>query len=170
MTRLYTLILALLTLFAMTHTAQAQSPKTLGQFGSWTAYSLDEGGQKVCFMSARPQKDEGAYKKRDAISATIAHRPSEKTSNTFSYVAGYTYKPKSDVTVSIDGQTFTLFTDGGTAWAPDQTTDDSLAKATQKGSTMIVTGTSSRGTLTKDTFSLKGSGDAYAAISKACGL
>ncbi|MES2728846.1 MAG: invasion associated locus B family protein [Pseudomonadota bacterium] len=159
--------LALLALPVMTH---AQTPKDLGQFGGWSTYSFQENGQNSCFMAAHPQKDEGAYKKRGDIIATITHRPAEKTRNTFSYATGYAYKVKSDVTVTIDGQKFTLFTDGETAWAPDQATDDALAKAIQQGSQMVVTGTSSRGTLTKDTFSLKGSGDAHAAISRACGL
>lgn len=169
MTRFYTAaLIALITLWPAL--AGAQSPSTLGQFGGWTAYQLTEGGKSLCFMTAKPQKDEGNYKKRGAILASIAHRPAEGTKNTFSYAAGYAYKPGSDVTITIDGQSFKLFTDNETAWTSDQATDDTLAKAVQQGASMIVTGTSSRGTLTKDTFSLKGSGDAYAAISKACGL
>jgi hypothetical protein len=35
---------------------------------------------------------------------------------------------------------------------------------------MTVKGMSKRGTLTTDTFSLKGSGEAYDAVSKECGL
>lgn len=35
---------------------------------------------------------------------------------------------------------------------------------------MVVRGTSTRGTRTADTYSLKGTGDAYKAISTACGL
>ncbi len=170
MTRFHTALLAMVAILLFPQTTYAQTPKNLGQFGSWTAYSFDENGQKVCFMTARPQKDEGNYKKRGAILATITHRAAEKTRNTFSYAAGYGYKQKSETLVTIDGQKFTLFTDGETAWAPDQATDDALAKAAQQGSQMVVTGTSSRGTLTKDTYSLKGSGDAYAAISRACGF
>ena len=40
----------------------------------------------------------------------------------------------------------------------------------KKGNRMVVKGTSSRGTLTTDTFSLKGFTKAYGAIGKACGL
>ena len=151
-------------------TVFAQTSASLGTFGAWTAYSVTENGAKTCFMTAKPQKDEGNYSKRGDITASLTHRPAEKTKNTFSYAAGYSYKDKSDVTVTINGQVFTLFTAGENAWTPDQATDDTLARAIQQGSQMVVTGTSTRGTLTKDTYSLKGSGDAYAAISRACGL
>lgn len=150
--------------------ARAQDATVLGTFGDWTAYTYREGDQPVCYMSAKPFKDEGKYAKRGPIFALITHRPGEKTKNTFSYVTGYGYKQGSPVTVSIDGKQFNLFTHGETAWAPDQGTDDSLAAALQKGSQMVVKGTSGRGNLTTDSFSLKGSGDAYAAISKECGV
>ena len=40
----------------------------------------------------------------------------------------------------------------------------------RKGRTMVVTGTSTRGTLTTDTYSLSGFTKASRAIAKACGL
>jgi cysteine synthase len=122
-------------------------------------------------MAASPDKMEPAGRKRDDIlGAMITHTPGENARNTFNYVAGYPYKAASEVKVTVGDQTFTLFTQEDRAWAPDQATDDSIATAIKKGSKMVVKGTSARGTLTTDTFSLKGSGDAYAAISKACGV
>lgn len=150
--------------------AQASDPKPIGTFGKWVAYTFKEDGKKVCYMAGKPVKSEGNYKKRGDIYALITHRPSEGSKNVFSYITGYTYKPTSDAIASIDAQKFALFTQGNTAWAPDAQTDNRLAKAIQKGSEMVVTGTSSRGTKTTDTFDLKGSTAAYRAISKACGL
>lgn len=150
--------------------AHAQSAENIGTFGDWSAYKYQQDGKPVCYMSAKPFKDEGKYTKRDPIHALVTHNTVDGTKNTFNYVAGYTYKQGSDVTVTIDGQSFTLFTHGDRAWAPDQSTDDALTSALQKGSKMVVKGTSGRGNLTTDSFSLKGSGDAYAAISKECGV
>ncbi len=153
-----------------TLSAHASDPKAIGTFGKWSAYTFVEDGKKVCYMAAKPTKEEGKYKKRDDVYALITHRPEEGSKNVFSYITGYTYKPTSDAIATIGKSSFALFTQNNTAWAPDAQTDNKLAKAIQSGSKMIVTGTSSRGTKTTDTFSLSGTGAAYKAISKACGL
>tara|TARA_B100001989_G_C24492731_1_gene440493 strand:+ start:442 stop:963 length:522 start_codon:yes stop_codon:yes gene_type:complete len=168
------LILSALTglvlLVASSSSAYAAEPREIGVFHDWTAYVLSERGQKVCYMVSVPIKAQGKYTKRDDIFALITHRPAQSTKDVFSYITGYTYKPGSDASVTIDGKKYTLFTQGDTAWTPDAEADATLAVAIQKGSNMIVKGTSKRGTLTTDTFSLKGSGDAYKAISKECGV
>ncbi len=148
----------------------APQPKQVGKFGKWSAYVLMERGNKVCYMVSKPEKAQGKYTNRGEIFALITHRPSEKTKDVFSYITGYTYKQGSDATVIIDGKKFVLFTQDDTAWAPDADADSKLATAIRKGSKMVVKGTSSRGTLTTDTYSLKGSGAAYKAITKECGI
>ena len=82
--------------------------------------------------------------------------------------AGYTYKQGSDVTVLIGGATFTLYTDGGYAWADDAKTDRALIENMKRGRSMVIKGISSRGTITTDTYSLVGFTAAYGAIGKAC--
>lgn len=150
--------------------AQAAQPKQLAKHGNWTAYVLNEGGQHVCYMVSRPIKHEGKYTNRGEIFALITHRPAEKTKDVFSYITGYTYKQGSGAVVKIDGKRYTLFTQDDTAWTPDAESDRRLARAIQRGSKMIITGTSTRNTLTTDTYSLKGSGAAYKAISRECGV
>ncbi len=165
-------ILTLTALATMTigSVAHAQTPKLIGNYGDWAAYSFTENGNKVCYMVSQPKKAEGKYSKRGDVFALITHRPGEKTKNVFSYVTGYTYKDGSDVTVKVDSNKFTLYTQKDMAWTPDQASDNKLAQAIRKGSKFTVKGTSSRGTLTTDTFSLKGSGGAHDAINKACGV
>lgn len=163
-------LISLLVLAAPLSPAHASEQKEIGTFGSWIAYEFEENGSKVCYMAAKPQKDEGNYKVRGEIVAMITHRPAEGTKNVFSYMAGYSYKKGSDVDVIIDGRTYTLFTQNDMAWAADAGADSSLTEAIKKGSKMTVSGVSSKGTKTKDTFSLKGSTKAYEEISKACGV
>lgn len=166
--KFFTLALALITL-SFASSAHAAEPKEIGTYGQWTAYTYTEGGSKVCYMASEPQTAKGNYSRRGDIFALITHRPAEKTKNVFSYITGYTYKTASDVSISIDGKrNFTLFTQDDTAWTPDAESDNELAAAVQAGSKMVVKGTSSRGTLTTDTFSLSGSSKAYDAITKAC--
>jgi len=150
--------------------AVAAQPKQLGKFKDWTSYVLMERGNKVCYMVSKPTKAKGKYTNRGEIFALITHRPSENTKDVFSYITGYTYKQGSDATVTIDGKKFILFTQDDTAWAPDANADTKLASAIRTGSKMVVKGTSARGTLTTDTYSLKGSGAAYKAITKECGV
>ncbi len=164
---IFTAIFAL-TLIAAT-SARATEPNLIGTYGDWSAYVFMEGGNKVCYMAAQPKKDEGDYKERGDIFALITHRPAEGSKNVFSYIAGYPYKPGSEVTVTIDAQKYPLFTQDDTAWAPDAAADEKLAAAIRGGSKMIVKGTSKRGTLTTDTFGLSGSGKAHEAIGRECG-
>lgn len=160
---------ALIALLSMTPArAETTEPKLLGTFGDWSAYSFSEGGKKVCYILSTPKKATGSYKKRGEIFALVTHRPSEKTRNVFSYMAGYTYKSDSVANVTIDKQKFVLFTHNDTAWAPDTATDTKLADALRKGASLVITGTSSKGTATSDTLGLKGTTDAFKAIDAAC--
>ena len=146
----------------------ANNAVKISEHGNWTAYYFIENGQKVCYMTSAPITDAGDYTQRGDIAAFITHWPSKTSKDVFSYVTGYTYKKGSDVTVAVGGKTYSLFTQGEMAWASDETTDKSLINSIKAGSKMIVKGTSSRGTLTTDTYSLSGSTAAYNAITSAC--
>lgn len=148
--------------------AQAGQPRLISSHGDWEVYVFFEGKNKVCYIASQPQLQEGNYTKRGEPFALITHRPSENTRDVFSYIAGYTYKSGSEAYVTVDGQEFTLFTQDETAWGPDTQTDKKLAKAIQNGNKMVIKGTSTRGTLTTDTFSLKGSTKAYQVMSQEC--
>jgi hypothetical protein len=156
--------------FTIVQPAFAAEPRLIATHGAWSAYTFTEDGNKVCYMAARPAKHEGNYSKRDEIYALVTHRPAEGSKNVFSYITGYAYKPGSDATVKVNGEKFILFTQDDTAWATDSQTDEKIAKAIRAGENLIVEGVSSRGTETKDTFSLKGSGAAHDLISKECGV
>ncbi len=148
--------------------ASAQSVEQLGSFQDWSAYTYNSEGQKICFMSSNPTDARGNYTRRGDIFAMVTHRPARGTRDVVSIEAGYTYKPDSSVSAEVDGKTFTLFTQGGNAWAPDSDGDKALVGSMKAGIDMVVKGTSSRGTVTTDTYSLRGFTAAYNAISKAC--
>ena len=102
------------------------------------------------------------------IYVVVTHRPNEKSFNVVNINAGYTYKVNSEAEMKIGAQTFSLFTNGDTAWAMTPEQDESIVNAMKRGSRMIVNGTSFRGTKTKDTYSLNGFSSAYKAISNKC--
>jgi hypothetical protein len=142
----------------------------LGDFAAWSAFAFTENGKKACYMASQPTKDEGDYTNRGDIFAIVTHRPAEKRQDEVSIVAGYTFEQDSAVEVAIDGKRYSFFTQGDGAWAPDADTDAELVKRMIRGARMIVKGTSSRGTKTTDTYSLKGFTKAYRTISEACGV
>lgn len=152
-----------------TAAVDAAEPKSIGTFKDWSAHLLVEGKAKICYLHGDPKKSAGEYTKRGATYLQVAHRTSPKARNEVSVTAGYRYKPGSQVTVKIDGKTFVLFTQADTAWAGEENPDDMLVAAMRAGREMVVQGTSSRGTVTTDTYSLAGFTAAHRAIGKACG-
>ena len=147
----------------------AGAPKRLGTFGAWDGYSITEKKSRLCYLHGAPKSSKGKYTRRDATFVQITHRP-PKTRGEVSITAGYTYKKDSEVEVEIDGTKFEMFTNNDTAWSRDTDGDAALVKAMRAGQTMIVRGTSARGTLTADTYSLGGFTAGHEAINKACGV
>lgn len=150
--------------------AQAQAIERLGDFSDWSAFKYEEGGNTICFMASEPSKAEGKYSVRGKIHAMVTHRPGENRVDEVSVQAGYTYQENSLVEVQVGSLKVNLFTQDTSAWTVDKDTDKKLVQAMIKGSTMTVEGTSSRGTNTKDTYSLSGFTRAYQAIGTACGV
>lgn len=149
----------------------AQAPKSLGKHGSWHAYKKGD----VCYMVSMAKKSEGKYTKRGNVYAVVTHRPKIQSKNVLSLHAGYPFGKGDEVKVTVKSRknkkVVKLFTEGEIAWCADAKTDNMMVdQLTKKGSEMLVEGKSSRGTKTKDTYSLAGSLKAYGAICKACGV
>ena len=163
----------LLTICALVFSAglanAAETPKVLGEYGDWTAWTYGSGNNLICYMSSNPKKDEGKYTKRGDIYAVVTHRPAEKAYDEVSFVAGYNFKSQAAFTVKIGSQIFNkTFTEGDKAWTVSADEDKKLITAMKRGDKMVAEGVSSRGTTTKDTYSLKGFSSAYQAISSKC--
>ena len=147
--------------------ASAAEIDTLGRFRDWNAYRTVADGNRLCYMVGEPKKAEGKYARRGKIYAFVTHRPAAKRLDEVSFDAGYTFKTGSEIKVVIAKKSFTLTPRENTAWATD---DKAMIAAMKAGTSMVVRGVSSRGTNTKDTYSLLGFTAAYNAIGKACGL
>ncbi|MEE2761375.1 MAG: invasion associated locus B family protein [Pseudomonadota bacterium] len=166
--RIFAVFLALGAVQA-TELAAAQQ-KFLGEFKNWFAYREDQGAVRLCYIASIPKKETGKYTKRGETYILVTHRPHKSERDVFELNAGYAYKKNSTVTLNIDGQITMLVTSGGSAWAETDKTDRALAAAMARGQQLIVTGISSRGTKTTDTYSLAGFTAAYRVIGKACGV
>ena len=127
------------------------------------------GGQPG-FIASSPTKSEGQYTRRGNVFSIVTLRPADSREPEVSFIAGYTFKPDSTVEVVLDDQhRFSLFTQDDAAWLPNEPQiDRRMIERMRAGLTMVVRGTSSRGTLTTDTYSLRGFTAAYEAMQRAC--
>ena len=150
--------------------AVAAEGTAIAKFDSWAAYTYGKGKSKICYIYSAPLKSGGEYSKRGPTYFQVTHRPGDKSFNVVSVTAGYAYKKDSNVEAEVDGTKYSLFTDGDTAWSRDAKGDAALVTAMKSGNQMIVRGSSTRGTLTTDTYSLHGFTAAHTAIGKACGV
>lgn len=154
--------------------AQAAQPELIGSFRNWTAYSTDAGDAKVCYALAKPVSSQPRKARRDPIYFLVNDWPARKAKGEPEVVPGYEYKDGSDATIEIGSDKFTLFTknEGGAggAWVEAQADEERLVQAMKAGSQATVTGTSKHGTVTHDTYSLAGFGDALAKADQACGM
>ena len=142
--------------------------KELEKFNDWSAYAEGEGKNLACMAVSKPKKAQGNYKRRGEIFAVITHLPGQNKWNEFSIIAGYNYKADSNPEVTIGDAKFQLFTSGSRAWSFSPPDDEKIIKFLKSSIKMKVTGTSTRGTITTDTYSLLGFSKAYQKINEAC--
>ena len=162
--------LALTLLFALAGAAHAEGePKQIGAFDDWLAYSYDAADSKVCYVSSMPKSSEPKNAKRDPAFFLVTHMPGRKppVKGEVSTIIGYPFKEGQIVKLTIDEQSYDMFSKGDTAWV-DTGTDKKIVAAMKAGKSLKVAGTSWRGTQTVDTYSLNGISAALAAIDKAC--
>lgn len=143
--------------------AVAQSAERVASHTDWSVFVAST--PKECYIVAQPSKSAAtrdgkpAEVTRGDIRLFVSFRPGDKVSNEVSFTGGYPFKPGGAVSLDIGGTKFSLAPGEGDAgeWAWTDPSDDSKAVAAmRKGSTAVLTGTSSRGTTTVDTFSLSG--------------
>ena len=145
----------------------------LGQYGDWGAYTASPGGQKVCFALAKPTSSvDNPPNRRTAANAVymfISTRPAEKVSNEVSMlVTGYVFKPNSEASVAVGTANFAMYTQNDGAWVKNAAEESKLIEAMRKGADVAIKASTSRGTQTTDTFSLKGIAQAMDRASQEC--
>ena len=140
-------------------TASAQeSTNVVATEGDWTVFAAQN--PKECWAVSPPkstlntQDGKEVEVTRGDIRLYVAYRPGQN--GDVSFTGGYPFSPDSTVEVDVGGQKFNLFTEGESAWTGSPSDDQKLIGALRAGATAIITGRSSRGTTTKDTFSLSG--------------
>ena len=129
--------------------------------GTWT-FTVED---NYCYIGSAPVKEEGDYTIRD-ITYILVYRINKNPEKIVQITAGYPYDENKPVIVKIDQTSFEFFAKDDGAWTKDK--DKEVILAMKKGINMIIKGYSSRGTLTTDTYTLKGFTSALNKLSKNC--
>ncbi len=161
---------ALLASFVLAPQARADDPVSMGTFDDWEAYSYKSSGAPVCYVYSVPKKTESDKKinKRDPVSFLVTNFVGRKIKGQVSTIIGYPFKESSTVSLKIDDKIFELYTNGDTAWAAAVETEAQIVKALKTGKSLTINGTSWKGTVTTDTYSLAGVAKALDKIDTAC--
>ena len=124
----------------------------------------------MCFVASQPtdSKYSRTISGRDPVFFMVTTIPTKKIRNEASTIIGYPFADNSKVTVNIDGTQFTMFTDKDSAWVENPSQESDLIAAMRAGRSMTVEGTSRRGTVSTDTYSLSGITAALEAMAKEC--
>ncbi|GMG85213.1 invasion associated locus B family protein [Paralimibaculum aggregatum] len=168
-------LLALAAAAAAAAPAAAAEPVAIAgaDSGAWRAFVAESVGGPVCYAASLPTAETGDYERRGTSWLAVGFWPGEGRMGEVSLVAGYPYAEGSTVSLEVDLgsrgiRAFTLLTAGGRAWTADAQADVALVQALRNGARMTVRGTSARGTLTTDTYTLEGSAQAIDAAAKRC--
>jgi invasion protein IalB len=143
--------------------AAPAGPKLLAKSDDWTAATHQESGATVCYAFVRAQSSSPTLPGRGPVILTVTQRPSGR--DAVAIEAGFTYAPNATVTLQVDQTGLDFYTDKRNAFARD---GKAAVAALGKGSRAIARSPGPKEVSVTDTFSLKGFGDAYKAIVKAC--
>ncbi|MEO8241547.1 MAG: invasion associated locus B family protein [bacterium] len=126
----------------------------------WSVFDPPE-SPKQCFGVSSPKETVNTRDgkpvsvKRSDILLFVTFHPGQANGET-SFTGGYPFAGGSTVTLNVDGTKFEMVVDGEWAWPANTDDDAKVLAALQKGQSAILTGHSSKGTQTQDTFSLRG--------------
>ena len=168
--------LLLFTVFAAftagTAMAAEDKPELLGSFRDWHVYQTGKGPNRLCYALSQPKEMTPNDAKRDSVFFLISTWPIRKVRNEPSVMPDYQYKDGAKTEVQVGSDKFSFFTknDGaaGGAWMEDAKDEKRLIDSMKRGAGMIITGISSRGTLTKDNYSLAGISAALDKLDSSC--
>ena len=142
--------------------------QALGKFKDWDTYKLTRNGETTCYAVSNPKETTPKNLTRDQVFFMISNWPGRKITGEPSVIAGYAYRDGSTVELRVGSAKFELYTKDDSAWFVDGTDEKKFVTAMKTGSSMTVKGTSARGTITTDKYSLSGISSALDKINTAC--
>lgn len=155
-----TRLLGALALLAGPVMAQDMVTARVAASADWSAFA--EGNPPYCITASGPLQQSNTRDgqpvevSRGEAQLSVSFRPAEGVDGQVTFTGGYPFAGSSIVTLDVGGTAFQLFTEGDWAWAATPEEDARIVAALKNGTEAVLTGQSGRGTVTRDTFSLRG--------------
>ncbi len=140
--------------------AQEYSTNSVASNTDWVVFVEEE--PKQCWVVSAPKEivntrdGRVVSARRGDIRLWVSFWAESEAQGEVSFTGGYPYEDNSQVKVEIGSTSFLMYTEGERAWALSPEDDAQIIAAMKRGAEAVVTGLSSRGTTTQDTFSLLG--------------
>ena len=132
--------------------------------GSWTLSKDDD----WCYIGSLPIKSDLPETKKRGENYILVYKIIGSDENIVQVEAGYQYNLEKNIVVKIDNTSFKFYStedSSETAWTDN---DQQVVYAMKKGLELVLSGQSSRGTLTNDTYTLKGFTSAINKLNEDC--
>ena len=136
--------------------ASPASAKLEGVFSDWAVHTKTEGGEKICFVVAKPISKTPSSVNHGDIYFMVSNWKSGAAKEQPSLITGYNFKPEIPPTARVGNSQIPMFSAQNEAFIETGTDEKKLVRAMRKGSQMRVDAVSTRGTQTSYEFSLKG--------------
>ncbi|MCF3592756.1 invasion associated locus B family protein [Rhodobacteraceae bacterium LMO-12] len=163
---------ALAALAAFPISAQETSTNQVAAKTDWSVF--EDKSPRECWAVSSPKETVNTKGgrvvavKRSDILLMAFFRPDAGVAGQITFTGGYPFASGSTVNITVDGNSFELFTEGEWAWPASPSDDTKILTAMKRGAEAVLTGRSGRGTTTKDTFSLSGFTAAVEDAEKRC--
>lgn len=161
------IVLALLTCAVM-----SSGPMTglaaVTRHGTWISHTDRVEPLGACYVATAPVAREPRTQRRDPAYFYVAVSQKDGLVGEVSLKLGFPLRFGHEVVVTVDAASFRLFAVGERAYVADRTEEMRLVEAMQRGRRLVVTSTSERGAVTRDTYALTGFPDAMKAVRAVC--
>ena len=132
--------------------------------GSWTLTTDND----WCYIGSLPIKSDLPETKKRGENYILVYKIIGSDQNIVQVEAGYQYNLDKDIIVKIDNTSFEFYStedSSETAWTAN---DEKVIYAMKKGLELVLIGQSNRGTMTNDTYTLKGFTSAINKLNEDC--
>lgn len=137
--------------------ALAQEPTFVEQSRDWDVFTTTIEGSPACFVVSKARTYDPMPESRHGdVFFYMTRRPAAGVTAEPLLLVGFSFAEGSQVTVTVNGNSFPFLTQGPRAFLDNPAEGTNLLGAMRAGSDMRVTGTSSRGTAVSYAFSLSG--------------
>ncbi len=134
------------------------------EVGKWSFEKADE----YCYIGSLATETDLPSDKKRGDFYVLVYKNIGNPGTVVQIEAGYSYKVSSDVIISIDKGEYKFYTTEDLPTAAWTEEDSKVIFAMKKGLELKVTGESSRGTVTNDTYTLNGFTAAYNKLTDEC--